>query len=121
MLTAASPWLSLRTRQFAQMSAFYTELFGPPVRQKLASWSCYAVGSVTLVLWREANNAQPGQNLQLCLRIASLETALSQLPAGCVVGQVRDVEGGRELEFLDPDGNAIFLFEPGDGSLADLP
>lgn len=121
MLAVAAPWLSLRTERFAEMSAFYSELFGPPQRYKSGSWSCYGVGSVTLVLWRDAQNVQPGRNLQLCLRVANLETALVQLPAGCAIGQARGVEGGRELEFVDPDGNAIFLFEPGDGSLADLP
>lgn len=115
-----APWLSLRTRHFAQMHAFYTELVGPPLRVKPESWSCFAVGSVTLVLWRDEAVVAPGQALQLCLRVAQLETAIAELPRGCDLSAVRPAAGGREVAFLDPDGNQLFLYEAGDGLLAEL-
>ncbi len=120
MLRAPTPWLSLRTRRFVECQAFYTQLLGPPTRLKPDAWSCFSVGAVTLVLWRDEEAVAPTQTLQLCLRVAALEQAIAELPEGSAVGPVREAAGGREVAFSDPDGNQLFLYEAGEGRLSDL-
>lgn len=96
--------------------AFYRTLLGsPPVRES-DHWTEFRVGASMLALHRwEGPSAPSSSGAKLLLEVESLDAARRRLDeAGAQVrGEVQEVpQAGRYLDFQDPDGHVLQLWEP---------
>jgi len=104
-----------------QAVEFYSKVLGLPLSSRDAVARFDVDGAVLEVVPTDDRSLLSGKgNARLTLAVEDIEVAAADLLAQRVpVTDVRDVEGGRLVSFLDPDGNEIALREDAEPSTPD--
>ena len=110
----------------ARAVAFYTETLGfELLHQQLPQFAAVAVGPLHLLLsgpgasgsrpMPGGEQQEPGGWNRIVLRVADLESRIAELRSRDVRfrNEMQSGPGGKQIQILDPDGNPIELFEPG--------
>lgn len=111
--------IGLRTPNFADMEAFYTETLGFKVTKRWDDVKIIFIdiGSTTIeLIGREEATAQTnptGGIDHICMQVASVDDAFAELVEKGVKirSEPRDFKDIRNAWFYDPDGNALELIE----------
>ena len=104
---------------------FYTKHLGFTLKhQQLPAFAAVAIEPLTVLLsgpgasgsrpLPDGRRQEPGGSNRVVLRVADLPTRIADLRnAGLAFRNEMEVgPGGKQIQLLDPDGNAIELFEP---------
>jgi glyoxylase I family protein len=109
----------------ARAVAFYTGPLGFQLEhQRLPAFANVRLGELPLLLSGPGASGsrplpggerqQPGGSNRIVLRVADLPAIIERLKAAGLAfrNEMEAGPGGRQIQLLDPDGNAIELFEP---------
>ncbi|HJQ37556.1 MAG TPA: VOC family protein [Thermoanaerobaculia bacterium] len=114
-----------QTKDVSRAVAFYTQHLGFKLEhQQLPQFAAVSLGPLTLLLsgpgasgsrpMPDGSSQEPGGWNRVVLRVDDLPSLIEQLTrAGCRFrNELESGPGGKQIQLLDPDGNAIELFEP---------
>ena len=96
---------------------FYTGVFGfePSYINRKTGWAEFNIGGVRFAI-REHEPSGNGVNPLVSLQVKGIDKTVAKLKARGVTfpgsGEVKTDFYGKLIEFQDPDGNIINLFEP---------
>jgi len=110
----------------ARSAAFYTETLGFKLEhQQLPDFAAVSFGELKMLLsGRGASGSRPMPDGQaqkpggwnrIVLRVSDLDACMAALKRAGITprNKMEAGPGGRQIQILDPDGNPIELFEPG--------
>lgn len=116
-----------QTADVARAVAFYTEQLGFKVEhQQLPAFAAISLDGLSILLsgpaasgsrpMPDGTKQEPGGWNRVVLRVSDLEKLIA---AGKDAGlqfrnEMESGPGGKQIQLLDPDGNPIELFEPGE-------
>jgi glyoxylase I family protein len=114
-----------QTKDVSRAVAFYTQHLGFKLEhQQLPQFAAVSLGPLTILLsgpgasgsrpMPDGTSQEPGGWNRVVLRVDDLPSLIEQLgQAGCRFrNEMESGPGGKQIQLLDPDGNAIELFEP---------
>ena len=114
-----------QTRDVSRAVAFYTGQLGFKLEhQQFPQFAAISLGPLTILLsgpgasgsrpMPDGTSQEPGGWNRVVLRVDDLPSLIERLAqAGCRFrNELESGPGGKQIQLLDPDGNAIELFEP---------
>ena len=115
-----------QTKDVSRAVAFYTNHLGFKLEhQQLPAFAAISLGALHILLsgpgasgsspMPDGSHQEPGGWNRVVLKVKDLEKVIEALKAaGVRFRNTMEVgPGGKQIQLLDPDGNAIELFEPG--------
>lgn len=93
--------------------AFYTEILGFHLKNRFGNhWADIEAPGLSIGLHPTGRNIQRSDNLQIGLKVADLDRAVSELQNKGVTFHINSEEAAALAFFKDPDNNTLYLVQP---------